>query len=131
MISLWMYFLSIFCMNANQSNIDCSALKEGKFKSAIKLEDGSPFTTIITRKKNLQYEEILEYNVKAVFKVQWVSDCTYNLIEPKVIKGRYPALTPDLKLQVTIIGINDDGYRVSITSSSYEGEKEFKLYYNK
>jgi hypothetical protein len=121
-------FFSFIYGNTRYSDIDCSHLKEGVFKASARLEDGSIFTTIITRKKNLQYEEVPENVTKAVFKVEWVSDCAYNLINPKVIKGKFPALKPDLKLYVKIISIEADGYTVEITSNSYTGIKTFKLY---
>lgn len=128
MLSLLIYFFSIVYGDTQYSPLDCSGLREGTFKTMATSEDGTAFTTIIKRKKNVQYEEVPEFNVKAVFKVEWVSDCAYNLVNPKVIKGKLPALKPDLKLYVKITGIEEDGYTVDITSNGYTGIKTFKLY---
>lgn len=93
---------------------DCRSLHEGKFK----VSHSQSGTTIITRTKDIQIEENVDYGVKMSFDIKWIDDCTYELRPKKMISGDPAFMGPaGSYLTVHIKDIKDNTY-TAVTSSS-------------
>src|SRR5438128_12151224 len=100
-------FILFFGSFANAQ--DCSKVKIGKFKSAITMPDSKKYITILHRMQNIQTEES-NTGVKMQFKVTWTSDCSYELSNPKVLKGKMEGVRNDQVLYVKITKVTATSY---------------------
>ena len=105
MKTLLILFTFLFCMPSNK--LDCSDLKEGKFKTTN--DDGS--VTVITRKGTKQVENFRNGERISEFDVSWTNDCEYLIYNRKVTKGNdpWPEMNSDT-LRIKIIEIRDGYY---------------------
>lgn len=89
------------------NKLDCSDLKEGKFKTTN--DDGS--VTVITREGTKQVENFRNGERISEFDVTWTNDCEYLIYNRKVIKGNdpWPEMNSDT-LRIKIIEIRDGYY---------------------
>jgi len=94
---------------------DCSKVKSGRFKSVLDL-DTAKYITILHRLKNIQTEET-NTGIKMQFKVTWTSDCTYELSNPKVLKGEMEGVSKDQVLYIKIIKVTSTSYTAEVTSN--------------
>jgi hypothetical protein len=98
-ISLFAYALSrpSYSRVVIPENLDCTLIKDGKFR----LNE-----YLIERLGDLQTETNTTTNEKYKFKVNWLSNCEYELINPK---------NPKDISKVKIVSINDESYECYIS----------------
>jgi hypothetical protein len=94
---------------------DCSKVKYGKFRMVLDM-DTAKFITTLHRLKNIQTEES-NTGIKMQFKVTWTSDCSYELSNPKVLKGEIDGVRNDQILYVKIIKVTSTSYTAEISSN--------------
>lgn len=98
---------------------DCKGIQKGKFRVAP--DDYSPSETIITRTNEHQFEEVISNGIKMQFDLKWTSDCTYELSNPKLLKGELPWKNNEShKLFVKIIKVTKTSYTTEITSNFFD-----------
>lgn len=111
----------VLCMAVNSQEIDCNQVKNGVFKSVVNV-NGKEFVSIITRKNNKQQEESLNTGVVLEFVVKWTSKCTYELSNPKIIKGEMPNVSSSHVLFVRIIDVKKDSYSADVSSNFFDNK---------
>ncbi|GAA5039326.1 hypothetical protein GCM10011506_38400 [Marivirga lumbricoides] len=114
-----MFLLFTFAFKANaQDDLKCKKFHTGKFKV-----EGDE-NTIIIRNRNYQIEE--NNNVKIKDKINWLDECTYQLITKKVVKDNEGIMENDI-LTFQIIETGEDFYIVKITSDRRDFSVEAKV----
>lgn len=103
-----------------QEEKECNKVKTGTFRSAVRVE-GREVVSMIYRKKNKQVEENAERGIRMEFVVKWTSPCSYELSEPKVVKGEFPGVSPDQVLYVKILSVTRDTYTAEVSGNFFEG----------
>jgi len=98
--------MSLCCCNG----VDCNRFSQGTF---VLYEDGEAITEIY-RYEMIQMERSIESGEEYLFKVKWISECTYILTD----FGK-PGILEDFALQVDIIETGNTYY---IQESSVDGE---------
>lgn len=99
--------LFIFCKSVKP---DCSNFRTGIFELTDSLLGKS---YMIERGDSVQLETIVETGVRAVFAIEWLSDCSYTL---SLLQGE-PELTryyKDKKLIINILETSIDSYKYEI-----------------
>lgn len=116
----------IFCslIAIAQDEKDCKKVNTGIFRSELSVE-GKNFVTMIYRKKDKQIEENIQMGIKMEFNVKWKSPCSYELSNPKVLKGEVPGVSPAQVLYVKILSVTKDAYTAEVSSNFFEGKTIF------
>lgn len=111
-----LFFLVLLFALHNQTvtTSECDKFKQGTFK----LDDGQDVYTII-RTQNRQIENSQRTGGTMEFKIRWMSDCSYILYDPKVIKGDDLPSGPDT-LYCKITSIDGLSYRAKCKMKGYE-----------
>ena len=92
--------------------INCNEIKTGEFKTVN--EDKTE--TKIIRTENTQIEYHNDGERETHFEVIWLSDCVYQLVNRKVVKGADPySYLNNVTLQIEISAIKPDFYKVKAT----------------
>lgn len=111
----WLFILFATAFSFLSANAQkCDGVKEGTFK--IPGDDVNPNESILTRTAKHQFEEIKSMGLKLQFDLKWTSDCTYELSNPKVLKGDFPAVESHI-LYVKIIKVTSSYYTAEITAN--------------
>ena len=115
----WLFVLltSLFSFLSVQAQ-KCDDIKEGTFK--IEADDVNPNESILTRTSKHQLEEVKSIGLKLQFDLKWTSDCSYELSNPKVLKGELPNVTDSQVLYVKILKVTSTYYTAEITSNFAE-----------
>lgn len=93
---------------------NCTRVHTGIFK----LTSESSGITIITRTANTQTEDNEKFNVHASYDLIWLDSCTYELINPKVLKGDpIYAGKPGEIITVHIIEVKEKTFVVNTTAN--------------
>lgn len=110
---------SSFC-SICQSDYSCNSVRKGNYK----VESEKIGVTKIKRRKKIQVEKNKSLKYKCRMTVIWLDNCTYQLINPVMIKGP-KELEPNSKdvQTVVIIEIKKEGILVSSTSNYSSVEK--------
>ena len=114
-----MKFIFVFLFILTFSSIlkaqNCSDIKNGIFR--IKSDEVNPNETILTRKKDIQIEEVKSKGIKLQYHIKWTSNCTYELSHPKVLKGDFPWASDEQVLYIKITKVTATFYSTEITSN--------------
>lgn len=104
----------LLCSFAVKAQWDCSKIRNGSFKQA----DEGRGEMLITRKGNTQIEENLKTGVKITLEIVWTGDCTYELKNMKVLKGKLPFSVPEGTVVYNeVLEVNNKTVRVKCWSS--------------
>jgi hypothetical protein len=98
--------------------INCDGLKEGLFK--LESVDGS-FHTIV-RTKDKQVENVSKTGLIAEFDIKWTSNCTYLLLNQRVLMGQ-DNIAEDFKIDTfynEIIAVNGNRHKVISSMKGYD-----------
>lgn len=117
-------FLTGFFVQAQKP--DCQSVQTGKFKCTIMI-DTIPMVTLIDRQKKVQIEDDEANGIRMELKIRWTSDCSYELYEPKVIKGILPGVSSSQVIYAKIIAVTRDSYTAEVSSnySEFKAVMEF------
>lgn len=119
-------FFGMFCLSsASAQELDCVKVKNGFFK----LKDVNNGTTVlISRKGNIQTEEIVELGLKFSLEIVWLTECSYVLKKPVLLKGD-PSFAMPENLVVTseIISVSNKNYVVKTTTNLMKDEFKFDI----
>jgi hypothetical protein len=102
--------------------IDCSSIREGKFKTLI-IHGNDTMEFLIYRDKYKQYEEDTKGNLKVAFRIKWLTDCSYELSERKMLKGEDPDRNGGPVMFVKITEATGNSFVAETTGTSPDGEK--------
>ena len=97
----------------------CISLHKGKFK----ISDSKSGVTIITRDEKHQIEENQSLNIKIIFSINWIDNCTYELRPQKIIEGGSSYLREGAVITTVITKIKSHGYK-AICSTNLSSVKE-------
>jgi hypothetical protein len=94
--------------------LDCDSFKKGDFK----IVDSISGTTIINRSGKYQIEYNTRMNLKAKFKLNWISNCSYELKFIKVLENPNNIPIPEnMVLTVKIVEILEKSYIQKLSSN--------------
>jgi len=120
-IFTFMFLSSLFCFG--QKN-NCESVRVGVFK----IDVGESPVQVITRNDKYQFEEIKEFDYKARFEINWIDDCTYELLNKKVLQGNLPMEIPkDLIVRIKILNVEDDTVTVRCSSNLTDFVADLKM----
>ncbi len=123
-----LFFLtaSLFCflVASSQEEKECNKVSTGTFRSELSIE-GRNIVTMIYRKKDKQIEENAQMGIKMEFSVKWTSSCTYELSDPKVLKGDVPGVSPDQVLYIKILSVSKEAYTAEVSANFFDGKTIF------
>lgn len=111
-------------LNASAQN--CTTVHEGKFK--VPGDENNPKTSYVTRTGEYQYEEVPSIGFKMRCTVKWTSDCSYELSDAKILKGKGGDWPKDLVVYVTIKDVTDKSYIAYIHSNYSEATLEKEIF---
>ena len=118
--------MSIFGIAFGQES-ECYKFKTGKFE----IHSTRHGTTEIVRKRSKQVEYSEAAQLKLVYKVKWLDDCTYTLVLKKILQNPHDILlSKEVVLTVKIVQTKENSYWHKTTSnlSDYVLEGEiFKI----
>lgn len=83
------------------ANLDCSSIHNGKFEDHV---------AIFERQGDMQIQMLKESNQKKEYKVEWTSDCEYQLINVKDSSD---------KAQVKVVAVTSEGFDCYAASGKY------------
>ncbi len=109
-IFLFLLSISISLVHAQ----DCKKLQLGTYR--ISGDDTNP-ESILIRTSAYQFEEVKSLGLKLQFNIRWTSDCTYELSNPKVLKGELPSIKDDQVVYVKIKKVAATYYTAEISSN--------------
>lgn len=98
-----------------QSDIDCSSVKTGKFRSF----DEEVGETIIERTEKYQIEENKKHGYKLKLEVTWIDDCTYQLKPVADLLNPENKNLPTMVLTCKVVELTENGYK-QISSSDID-----------
>ncbi|MBM3416275.1 MAG: hypothetical protein FJY20_07485 [Bacteroidetes bacterium] len=107
-----------------QEEKDCKKVNTSTFRSELNV-DGKNIVTMIYRKKDKQIEENTPMGIKMEFNVRWTTPCSYELSDPKVLKGEVPEVSPEQVLYVNILSVSKEAYTAEVSSNFFEGKTIF------
>jgi len=114
-------FIFFSLIASSQTDEECKKVKTGTFRSEINIE-GKSFVTMIYRKKGKQIEENVQMGIKMEFDVKWTSSCSYELSNPKIVKGEVPDVSPDQIFYVKILSASKEGYTAEVSANFHDGK---------
>ena len=107
-----LFLIIIFLFSSNLiSQINCADYKSGRFEYHRPNLKGN---YVVERNDSIQIEYDLILDTKSVFKINWISDCEYDLT---FIKGTKPPLIKNLfvdDFRIKIYSTEDDNYSFMI-----------------
>ena len=105
---------------------DCNSVKDGTFKSVVEI-DGYKDISFIYRKGDKQIEENKAKGIKMSFEVNWTSECSYELSNPKILKGTMEGVLPSNRVYVKIIKVTSEKYTTEVSSNFFDGVVVFSF----
>ena len=113
----------LFGKGVSAQSTDCAAVKNGSFRLK-----HPGMTVLITRKGNIQTEEVLETGIKVSLEVTWLDDCTYELRKPKLLKGDPATAMPaDVVITSEIVEVTNKFYRVRSRNNKTDQVFDFEI----
>lgn len=110
------------CVVSYAQGLNCKKVTTGTFKSVIDAGE-EKIVTMIYREKEKQVEECVQAGLKMEFNIKWTSACTYELSNPRILKGSLPGTSASHILYVKITEVYDGGYKAEV-SSNFSDVKE-------
>lgn len=99
----------------------CKSVQLGKFK----IHNEKTGVTFISRTDNYQIEENKTLDIKMMFTIVWIDDCTYELRPYKLLSGNPRFFIKDIIITTVITEVKKHGYKAVCSNNLYTGTQTY------